>query len=116
MGRITSKVWTIISMFKYHIVVVLGIAIVCFLDENSIMKYMKYKYQIEELKTEIDKYRQRYNRDVKLYNTIDKDPAVMSKIARERYFMKNDDEDIFVLSDDEMQSEKIDAYEKVEQD
>ena len=96
--------------------VVLGIAIVCFLDENSIMKYMKYKYQIEELKTEIDKYRQRYNRDVKLYNTIDKDPSVMAKIARERYFMKNDDEDIFVLSDDEMQSEKIDAYEKVEQD
>ena len=40
----------------------------------------------------------------------------MARIARERYFMKNDDEDIFVLSDDEMQSEKIDAYEKVEQD
>ena len=33
---------------------------------------------------------------------VDKnDPKAMEKIARERYFMKADDEDIFVLSDDE---------------
>ena len=31
---------------------------------------------------------------------LDSDPNAMRKIARERYFMKADDEDIFVLSDD----------------
>ena len=29
------------------------------------------------------------------------DPKAIARIARERYFMKADDEDIFVLSDDE---------------
>ena len=32
---------------------------------------------------------------------LDSDPKAIEKIARERYFMKADDEDIFVLSDDE---------------
>ena len=32
---------------------------------------------------------------------MSKDPKAMEKIARERYFMKADDEDIYVLSDDE---------------
>ena len=32
---------------------------------------------------------------------LDKDPKAIEKIARERYFMKTDDEDIFVLSDDQ---------------
>ena len=31
----------------------------------------------------------------------------MEKIARERYFMKADDEDIFVLSDDQREPEPV---------
>ena len=31
---------------------------------------------------------------------LEADPKAMEKIARERYFMKADDEDIFVLEDD----------------
>ena len=32
---------------------------------------------------------------------LDSNPKAIEKIARERYFMKADDEDIFVLSDDQ---------------
>ena len=31
---------------------------------------------------------------------LESNPKAIEKIARERYFMKADDEDIFVLSDD----------------
>ena len=31
---------------------------------------------------------------------LNHNPKAMERIARERYFMKEDDEDIFVLSDD----------------
>jgi cell division protein FtsB len=32
---------------------------------------------------------------------LNRNPKAMERIARERYFMKHDDEDIFVLSDDD---------------
>jgi hypothetical protein len=39
----------------------------------------------------------------------------MEKIARERYFMKTDDEDIFVLRENEdLVSQQTDSYEKAE--
>jgi len=37
-----------------------------------------------------------------------RDPKAIEKIARERYFMKTDDEDIYVLSDDEKPTQKQD--------
>ena len=33
------------------------------------------------------------------------DPKAIARVARERYFMKADNEDIFVLSDDEHSTE-----------
>jgi hypothetical protein len=38
----------------------------------------------------------------------------MEKIARERYFMKADDEDIFVLSDDDREAKPIVSNETTE--
>ena len=38
-------------------------------------------------------------------------PDAIAKIARERYFMKADDEDIFVLSDDEQPFKGKNIYE-----
>jgi cell division protein FtsB len=38
----------------------------------------------------------------------------MEKIARERYYMKADDEDIFVLSDDEREAKPLETNERVE--
>ena len=46
---------------------------------------------------------------------LDKDPKAMEKIARERYFMKADDEDIFVLSDDQREPEPV-SHETTESD
>lgn len=59
------------------------------------------------MQTEIEKYRQDYKRDEALLERLSTDPKAIEKIAREKYFMKADDEDIFVLSDDK-QSETDD--------
>ena len=42
---------------------------------------------------------------------LDSDPKAIEKIARERYFMKTDDEDIFVLSDDNLNNRFSTGYE-----
>lgn len=100
--------------FKYQITIILGILIVGFLDEDSIIKNIELEYQISDLKEEIAKYEQRYQKDSEELKELQRDPNEISRIARERYFMKKDDEDIFVLSTDEKTSDNSIDNETVE--
>ena len=86
---------------KYTVVCLLGVLIVGFLDENSIWSHFKNKQRISDLEEEIEKYNSEYERDQAQIRELNRNPKAMEKIARERYFMKADDEDIFVLSDDD---------------
>ena len=76
----------LLSHYKYLIVVVLGILMVGVLGDNSFRKRIQYELQIDDLENEIE---------------LRQNPKAIEKVARERYFMKTDNEDIFVLSDDE---------------
>ena len=42
-----------------------------------------------------------YEQDEQKIKELKRNPKAITKIARENYFMKGDDEDIFVLSDDQ---------------
>ena len=95
----------VISHYKYLITIVVGLLVVGVLDDNSFRKRIQYELQISELEDQIEFYNKQYERDSKNLLKIKKDPKAIEKIARERYFMKADDEDIFVLSTDE-QAEK----------
>lgn len=86
---------------KYAIVIVVAVVIVGFVDENSVYNHFKNLNKISELQDEIDKYRAIHNRDQAQLYRLETDPKAMEKIARERYFMKRADEDVFVLSTDE---------------
>ncbi len=99
-------VWSFLSHYKYLIVVVLGILVVGFLDENSFMKRIQYEMQIDDLEAQISKYNKQHDADAKKLREIKRNPKAIEKIARERYFMKASDEDIFVLSDDEKPTEE----------
>jgi len=86
--------------YKYYIVVVLGVVLVGFGGQDSIMRHLKNQEHISSLKEEINEYNERYQKDQKQLRLLQKDSKAVEKIARERYFMKADDEDIFVLSSD----------------
>ena len=106
MGKIASNIWHLIKRFKYQITIIIGVLLVGFLDEDSIMKYIELEYQISDLKTEIAKYEGQYQKDSEELKRMQRDPKEMARIARERYFMKADDEDIFVLNEGPQSSEK----------
>ena len=97
--------WKFVSRRKYLIVSVLGIAIIGFIGENSIMKHVQNRMLIREMKKEINDYNTQYEKDERTLKELQRNPKAITKIARERYFMKADDEDIFVLSDDNKQQE-----------
>ena len=93
-----SPLLALLSHYKYVITVVVGVLLVGFVDDNSFMQRAKLELQISDLEADIERYNEP---DMKQLKAMKRSPKAFEKIARERYFMKADDEDIFVLSDDE---------------
>ena len=99
-----GHIWSWMSHYKYLIVVVLGVAMVGFLDDNSFMQRVKYELEISDLKKDIARYNKQNAADMKQLRELEANPKAIERIAREHYFMKADDEDIFILSTDEKES------------
>ena len=100
------RVWRSVY-FKYAVVCIVGVLLVGFLDDNSIWSHFKNTQRIEELSREKEKYNADFERDQAQIRELNRNPKAMEKIARERYFMKADDEDIFVLSDDDREAKPL---------
>lgn len=96
MGRLENT-WRWIGRHKYLIVCVLFFTNLFFLDQNSLIQRYEHRKEIATLKAEKERYVRIYERDMKLLHDLKTDPRALEKIARERYFMKRPDEDVFVF-------------------
>lgn len=103
-----------VKALKYILVTLFAVVLVGFVDENSVWKHLRNKQRINELQEEIDRYNEQHKRDNAQIDMLNNDPKVIQKIARERYFMKADNEDIFVLSDDNQDFSFADGDENAE--
>ena len=103
MGRL-KLFMALVSHYKYAITIVVGILLVGFVDENSFMHRIQLELQISDLTNEIEKYNAQNEADLKQLKELRRGAKAYERIARERYFMQADDEDIYVLSDDEKPS------------
>jgi cell division protein FtsB len=109
MKEYLKKAWHIVrtsTWLKYGLVAIFAIVFIGFVDENSVWNHFRNKQTISTLQDEIKKYNAQHENNEKRIRQLDRDPKAIQKIARERYFMKADDEDIFVLSDDIEETEE----------
>lgn len=91
--------WELICRFKYIVVGAFILLIVCVLDDNSLLNRHKRSVHMEQMRTEIERYKQEYAyADARLREL--ENPAMVEKLAREKYFMKREGEDLFVLVDE----------------
>lgn len=98
--------WNVIVHYKYYIVIILGALIVLVLDKNSVLHQIQLHSQIESLQDEITRYTEENKEATRRLRELEHNPKAIEKIAREHYFMKADNEDIFVLSDDQVQEKE----------
>ena len=94
---------------KYVLVMAIGVFLVGFVGDASVMAHLRNKQRISQLEEEIADYTARYERDQTQIRLLNTSPKAMEKIARERYYMKADDEDIFILSDDDRTPQPIES-------
>ncbi len=100
MSKKLGIIWNYLTHYKYLIVIVTGVLAVGVVDDNSVRQHIKYQIEIVTLRSEIEKYREQYESDKRTLRDMQHGARAFEKIARQRYFMKADDEDIFVLSSD----------------
>lgn len=97
--RSSIKQW----FFKLKYVIALAIFVIAigFVGESSIVNRIGQQMEIARLKGEIDEYNRKFEQDKKTLNSLKNDPEAIKEVARSRYFMKTDNEDIFIVEEDE---------------
>lgn len=95
-----SSIWAFIGRHKYLITLVAFAVFIGFFDQNSLLRRAGYMREESRLLDEIEKYRQEYEENTRRLNELMADSGAIERIAREKYFMKKPNEDIFVFEDD----------------
>lgn len=110
MGKV-NNVWSYFARHKYLITIVIGTLIVGVIDENSMWKYATLQMRLNEVKADLKQYEEQYERDSVRLSALEANHKGVERIARERYFMKRDNEDVFVLTTDDRTQEEHEAAE-----
>ena len=98
MGKLQTF-WKAICRHKYGFVIGAFVLLIGVLDENSLWVRYQHKVELAQLRAEIRKYKEMYEHDTRYLEDMGGHPEVLTKIARERYYMKTDDEDVFVVKE-----------------
>ncbi len=88
-------------LFKLKWLVAIGIFVIAigFVGENSWLNRISQKQEISRLKSEIDEYERQFKADKEVLNHLKHDQGAIADVARHRYLMKTEDEDVFVFEE-----------------
>jgi len=82
---------------KYLIAVLAFLVWLLIFDRNSLIERMKYIRTMHDLENEKQYYLERIDEDSQRLNELKTDRDNLEKFAREQYFMKKENEDVFVI-------------------
>jgi cell division protein FtsB len=82
---------------KFFLVTVAFVIWMIFFDKNDLFSQYEYHQQLDKLKQEQEFYKTETEKVNKDLNELTSDKAKLEKFAREKYLMKKDNEDVFVI-------------------
>ena len=83
---------------KYIVtVLVFSVWLLFFDDRDIITTHFKYNRELRQLEQSRDYYLQQIEATKKELDDFKQNPAMLEKYAREKYWMKKDNEDLFIL-------------------
>lgn len=94
------SVFYLFFKLKYIVALVIFVVAIGFIGESSIMNRISQQREISGLKGEISEYDRKFESDRQTLEALKHDHDAMKEVARSRYYMKTDDEDIFIIEDD----------------
>ena len=82
---------------KFVIVLLLFVAWIFFFDKNNVIQQIEAKRMLHRYQKEKQFYIQQIKADSEATYDLMSDTAHLQKFAREKYFMKKDSEDVFMM-------------------
>jgi cell division protein DivIC len=86
---------------KYLILFLLFILWVVFIDDYNLINQSKIKNTVDDLKSQKEFYITEIKSDSTELYKLQNDPAVQERFAREKFLMKKENEDIFIIREKE---------------
>jgi cell division protein DivIC len=84
---------------KYVIAVIAFILWICFFDRNDMLTQFDRKRELQKLETSKEYYQSEIVTIKKDLSDLENDPAILEKFAREKFFLKRPNEDVFIVED-----------------
>ena len=89
---------TFLGKYKYWIVLALFLLVIVVASDNSLVKRMVQKREIRALQEQLQESADQKRRNEQTLNELSNDSLVIDRIAREKYNMHREDEDLFIES------------------
>ena len=77
-----NMILRLMAHYKYLITIVVGVAMVGFLDENSLLRHVQYRLKISDLNDQIEMYNERNETATHELRELRLHPKAIEKIAR----------------------------------
>jgi len=94
--NLKQKTWFKILTNRYIFVLLVFVFWMLFFDTNSWLTHKKLDKEISEIQSNINYYKSEIEEDKKTLQSL-KDSVEIEKYARETYFMKRENEDVFII-------------------
>ncbi len=86
---------------KYFLTVIVFLIWIILFDNNNLIDRYHYMKNLRQLERDKEYYQERIEEDNRKLNELKTSDENLEKFAREQYLMKKDNEDIFVIVDEE---------------
>lgn len=100
--RFSAKIFKLLksTILNKYIIVLVGFGVyITFFDQHSLLSRWQSAQKIKELNAEYKYYQEEIAKNKQLLNKLQKDNDYLEKFAREKYFMRNRGEEIFIIKE-----------------
>jgi cell division protein FtsB len=94
-----EKILKSIFLNKYLIVIIFFAVFVTFFDEHSLIQRWRSAQKINRMEKELKFYQDEIKANRQKKNELQSNQENLEKFAREKYYMKNRNEDIFIIKE-----------------
>jgi cell division protein FtsB len=84
---------------KYLLAIVFFAVWMCFFDQRDVFNTLEQKQKLKSLEAKKHYYETEIDKAKQDLDNLQNSPAALEKFAREKYLMKKDGEDIFIIED-----------------
>ncbi|MFO7873776.1 MAG: septum formation initiator family protein [Bacteroidales bacterium] len=86
---------------KYVLVFLAVFVWLLFFDNHSLILQWRIQQQLNELRQQKEFYQEEIRQDSMAIERLENDPDALERYAREKYMMKKEGEDVFIIVDDD---------------